>query len=304
MRKLIRPRWRETGTRPRDTVEAVTVKERDDERGAGDQPDVPGAEARDEPNAPGRESPDAGAPPDRPLVLPAPSRLGAAGALLEVVACSGYPTQLFIRGLLSLAGIEAFEEGNRLSTTFVVVLSVADALALVALVVVFLRLRGERPRAVLFGTRPIGREGLLGLVQAPFVFLLVVLALTLAQQFAPWLHNVPNNPMEGLAGSPLETALFVLVAIVGGGVREEVQRAFILHRFEQHLGGAWVGLLLYSAVFGSGHLIQGYDAALTTALLGLFWGVMFLWRRSIASTMVSHSAFNSMEIVVFVLSRP
>ncbi len=283
----------------------MTVRERDDEHGADEPPDLDGEGAHDESRAAGGEACDALAVPGVPPPVPvAAGRLGAAGALLEVVACSGYPTQLFIRGLLSLVGIEAFEEADRLSTTFVVALSVADALALVALVVLFLRLHGERPRAVLFGWRPLGREGLVGVVQAPFVFLLVILALTLMQQFAPWLHNVPNNPMQGLAGSPLETALFVLVAIVGGGVREEVQRAFILHRFEQHLGGAWVGLLLYSAVFGSGHLIQGYDAALTTALLGVFWGVMFLWRRSIASTIVSHSLFNSMEILVFVLSRP
>ncbi|MCK7518721.1 MAG: CPBP family intramembrane metalloprotease [Ignavibacteriales bacterium] len=63
-------------------------------------------------------------------------------------------------------------------------------------------------------------------------------------------------------------------------LKEEVQRAFVLHRFDQHLGGARLGLVLYSLVFGTGHIIQGYDVAIVTALLGLAWGTVFLWRRS------------------------
>jgi membrane protease YdiL (CAAX protease family) len=238
-----------------------------------------------------------------PAAVPAAVKGGPASAILEVILCSGLPTQAALRGLLMLAGHQPFGEGDRLSTTFVVVLSVADAVVLVALVTWLLRLHGERPRGVLFGDRPIGREALLGLLQVPFVFLLVVLVMTVARYAAPWLHNVPTNPLEVMARTPAEAALFVVVAILAGGVREEVQRAFILHRFEQHLGGAWVGLALHSVVFGSGHLLQGYDAALTTALLGVFWGVVFLRRRSIASTVVSHSAFNSIQIVAFVLVK-
>jgi membrane protease YdiL (CAAX protease family) len=89
--------------------------------------------------------------------------------------------------------------------------------------------------------------------------------------------------------------------VVGGGVREEVQRAFILHRFDGYLGGAWVGLVIFSVVFGAGHVIQGRDVALTTAALGIFWGVVYLRRGSIASSVVSHSGFNTAEIFRFAL---
>ncbi len=222
-------------------------------------------------------------------------------AIIEVVACSGFPTQIAIAGLLSLAGLQPFDARGRLSASYVFILSLADAAALVTLVVWFLRLHRERVRAVLFGTRPVLGESLLGVLQIPAIFLLVIAVMTVVRQFAPWLHNVPSNPMEGLISRPLDAWLFVAVAVVGGGIREEVQRAFILHRFEQHLGGAWVGLILFSVVFGSGHVIQGRDVALTTAGLGLFWGVIYLRRRSIASTVVSHSCFNAVEIVRFAL---
>jgi membrane protease YdiL (CAAX protease family) len=231
---------------------------------------------------------------------PSPRRLRL-GALIEVVACSGFPTQIAIASLLALAGVHPFDAKGRLSASYVFVLSVADAVALVGLVTWFLHLHGERVRDVLLGQRPVLREGLVGLLQLPVLLLLIVVVMTGVQRVAPWLHNVATNPMGGLIASRLDAWLFAAVAVVGGGIREEVQRAFILHRFAQHLGGAWLGLVLFSLVFGAGHLIQGRDVATATAVLGVFWGAVYLRRRSIASTVVSHSCFNTMEILRFAI---
>jgi membrane protease YdiL (CAAX protease family) len=84
--------------------------------------------------------------------------------------------------------------------------------------------------------------------------------------------------------------------IVAGGIREEIQRAFLLHRFEQWLGGGGVGVLVTSVAFGAGHLIQGVDAAIATGLLGAFWGVVYLRRRSIVAPMISHAGFDLLQI--------
>ena len=53
----------------------------------------------------------------------------------------------------------------------------------------------------------------------PLILALVV-ALTLAiRRIAPQLHNVPNNPLEGLIGDhPGTIWLFLLVVIFAGGV--------------------------------------------------------------------------------------
>jgi membrane protease YdiL (CAAX protease family) len=82
-------------------------------------------------------------------------------------------------------------------------------------------------------------------------------------------------------------------------VREEVQRAFVLHRFEQHLGGPVVGLLVFSTLFGVGHALQGWDVTIITGTLGVVWGVTWLRRRSILAPMVCHSFFNLIEVVQF-----
>jgi membrane protease YdiL (CAAX protease family) len=229
-----------------------------------------------------------------------PTAIARLAALFEVLACSGFPTQLAIGAVLAIAGVTPFD-GNRLSRTYVFAVSVADALVLVGLAAWFLHLHGEPPLRVFLGTRPRLREALLGLLQIPIVFLLVVAVMGLLQTVAPWTHNVARNPMEDLVGSRLDAVLFVLVAVVGGGIREEVQRAFILHRFDAYLGGGWLGLLLFSVVFASGHVVQGYDVAVTTGVLGFFWGAVYLRRRSIASTVVSHSGFNAAEIFRFVV---
>ena len=104
------------------------------------------------------------------------------------------------------------------------------------------------------------------------VFALAVVVLSAARVLFPSLHNVEENPLQDLIQTPAQAFILAIVATISGGLREEIQRAFILHRFEQYLGGAHVGLILYSLVFGLGHSLQGWDAVLTTAMLGAFWG--------------------------------
>lgn len=217
-------------------------------------------------------------------------------ALIEVLLCSDVPTQLLLIQLLTLAGYPPLGMDGQLAGRSVWVLLVCDAVALVALILFFLKVHGERPRDVFLGPRWPGREALLGLLLIPIVFALVAALLWSIQHFAPWLRNVPRNPLESLIQTPVDAALFGIAAILAGGVREEIQRAFILHRFEHHLGGAWLGLVLFSVAFGAGHLMQGRDAAIVTGVLGAIWGAIYLLRRSVIAPAISHAGFNIAEI--------
>jgi membrane protease YdiL (CAAX protease family) len=220
-------------------------------------------------------------------------------AAIEVAACSGFPTQLILAYILTQAGFAP--STGQLSITFVATLLLLDAVIVVGLVLSLLRLHGEHPRAVLLGQRPIVNEALIGLPLTIAVFGLVIIILTATQHIAPWMHNVVKNPLEQLIGSRRDATIFAVVATLAGGVREEVQRAFILRRFDQYLGGIRVGLVVSSLAFGAGHLLQGWDAALTTAVLGAFWGAVYLSRGSIVAPIVSHSGFNMAEIVLFMV---
>lgn len=218
-------------------------------------------------------------------------------AVAEVLLCSSVPTQLLIAFALRLAGWTAFDEAGQLSLPFVFTLSVVDTLVLVALMAALTVARGERVSDLWWGTRPIGKEISLGAMLIPIVFLMVVVLLNLLMALAPWLHNVPTNPLEQMAGTASGAALLAIVAILAGGVREELQRAFLLRRFEQHLGGPMVGLVVLSVAFGLGHIVQGFDAVITTGLLGAFWAAVYLRRRSAVAPVVSHAGFNTLEVL-------
>jgi membrane protease YdiL (CAAX protease family) len=218
-------------------------------------------------------------------------------AIAEVLLCSSVPTQLLIASALRTAGWMAFDDSGQLSLPFVFTLSVVDTLVLVALMAGLTVARGERVSDLWWGTRPIGREIAVGAMLIPIVFLMVVVLLNLLMALAPWLHNVPTNPLEQMAGTAGGAAVLAIVAILAGGVREELQRAFLLRRFEAHLGGPAVGLVVLSIAFGLGHIVQGFDAVITTALLGAFWAALYLRRRSVIAPVVSHAGFNTLEVL-------
>ena len=224
-----------------------------------------------------------------------------AAAFAEVFLCSGFPTQVLLLVVMNGLGMRLQTANGTWSPLFVATLSLLDTVLIVGLALVFLRAHGESAREVLLGTRPVARELAAGLVLLPLVFMVTLLLLGLIITFAPQLHNVQRNPMADLMQNPRDAVIFAFVVMIAGGVREEIQRGFILRRFEQYLGGGAVGLALFSVLFGLGHVEQGYDVALATAVLGAFWGAIYLRRRSVAAPMVGHAGFNLLQVVKFVM---
>ena len=219
-------------------------------------------------------------------------------ALCEVALCSGFPTQIALTLVLGQLGLDVFGPGGQLSLTGVVALLLGNVLLLVALMLYLLRQHGERPRDVFIGPRAIGAECWLGFLLLPCVLALAAAGLAAIHAFWPQLRTAPQNPFESLLDSPGAAVVFAGVAVLAGAVGEELQRAFILRRFEQHLGGGWVGLVVFSLLFGLGHQLQGWDAAIVTGLLGLVWGVLYLTRRGILPAVVSHAGFNLTQIAI------
>jgi len=222
-------------------------------------------------------------------------------ALIEVLLCADVVTQYAIGGTLLALGYHPKTAAGRLDVGYIVALSLGDALLLVGLILVMLYAHGEKPSDVFLGRRRVIGEGLLGLLLIPLTIVLAAAVLLTVRRFAPSLHDVEQNPLQDLLRSPRDAWLFALVVLVAGGVREEIQRAFLLHRFEVWLGGGAVGIVLTSIAFGAGHFsLQGLDAGIATGLLGAFWGVVYLRRRSSVAPMVSHAGFDLLQIVQFI----
>jgi membrane protease YdiL (CAAX protease family) len=242
-------------------------------------------------------------PPDPESRTPRATGIERVVALIEVLICSDVPTQVALATTFTALGYPPFGANGRLQIGFVLGVSIVDTILLVSLIVFFLHAHGERPREVLFGTRRIAGEIRHGAPLTLVALGLGIGVLLVIQNLLPSLHTVQQNPLEGLLTSTRDAWLFAFVALVAGGIREEVQRAFLLHRFEAWLGGGTVGVLVTSIGFGAGHILQGFDAAIVTGLLGAMWGVVYLRRRSAVAPMVSHAGFDLLQILQFVVTR-
>lgn len=241
----------------------------------------------------GRDDPGAAAPQPLPAAAMTPTR-----AVLEALLCSSYPTQVLVAAGLASVGLTGLTPEGALNAPFVIAVSLGDAALVALLVVWFVRRNGESLHTVFLAGRPVGREALLGLALAPLVLLGIALVVAVLRLAVPQLHNVPVNPMGALMRDPVLAAAFAVVVVVAGGMREELQRGFQLHRLTGHVCGPGAALLLTSVAFGAGHTLQGYDVAVATGLLGAAWGLLYLARRSIVAAAVSHAVFNLAQVAI------
>lgn len=252
---------------------------------------------------PGRPAVDFEVEPDAAPGAPAPvGRVPGrvVPSLAEVILCSGFPTQIVLSALLTAAGFAALSPTGDPSFGYIVALTLLDVVVVLVLVTTFLHARNESVRELVLGARPPQREAALGVLLTPPIVVGAVGALLLIGWLAPGLRNVPDNPLGAMLSTPGRALFFALVVVLAGGLREELQRAFILRRFDQHLGGGWIGLVVFSIAFGLGHAIQGWDTVIVTGALGAFWGALYLLRGSAVAAMVSHSGFNLTQIALAV----
>ena len=218
-------------------------------------------------------------------------------ALMQSIAVCGIPTQVIIAASLILVAGMAPMDQDGLSLEFIATVSFLDTALVAILIRVFLALSREHSRDVYLGRRPSLREVGRGLALVPVTFLVVVVLVSIVRAVAPWLHNVKVSPLEAFMRDPLDAAIFLVVVMLAGGVREELQRGFILHRFGQRLGGMWVGNLTFGLAFGLLHFDQGWDIALVIGMLGLAWGALFIKRGSVLMPMANHAGFNAAQVM-------
>jgi membrane protease YdiL (CAAX protease family) len=237
-----------------------------------------------------------------PLAL-TPAALPRWFAAIQVLLVCGIPTQLVVAVVLVFQfGMPLMVDGG-MSLEFFALLSLIDTALIALLIRFFLATSGESSADVFLGRRPIAGEVVRGLIFVPFTFLAVTGIVLGLRAVAPWTHTVDHSPVEAFMRTPFEAAIFLVVAVLAGGVREELQRAFILRRFSQRLGGINVGLTIFTITFGALHLDQGIDAAVAVGALGLFWGILYIRRGSAVAAMVNHAGFDAAQILQSVIVR-
>jgi membrane protease YdiL (CAAX protease family) len=139
---------------------------------------------------------------------------------------------------------------------------------------------------------------LIGLACAPFLLIINAFIALIFRNFLPD-YYLETNPLTESIQTPLQLCLFIFTALIAGGIKEELQRAFIIRRFSRYLGGAGLGLLLWSFAFGAGHYVQGVQGIVTATIYGLIFGLLYLIRGSLIGPMVAHGAYDTLALLLF-----
>jgi len=137
-----------------------------------------------------------------------------------------------------------------------------------------------------------------GLALVPLLFLLNGVVAVIFKTYFPQ-YYLEDNPLIQLIQTPQQLVLLIFSALVAGGIKEELQRAFILTRFRLYLGGAGLGLVLWSIGFGAGHYVQGVQGIITAGLYGLIFGIIYLQSGSLIAPIVAHGAYDSVALIAY-----
>lgn len=141
----------------------------------------------------------------------------------------------------------------------------------------------------------------------PIFFIPFFLSLT------PWNNNYPKDiaaakelfgyPVGYLPNTIQEYLLFACFIIVGVCFEELICRQFMFFSLNRTLNlSGDILVLISSMLFAIGHLYQGWKGILSTFIIGLIFGKIFLIKETLAYPIVLHMFLN-LTIVVLALRR-
>lgn len=93
-----------------------------------------------------------------------------------------------------------------------------------------------------------------------------------------------------LPKSASESVVWIAVSVAAGLCEEIVYRGYLQRQLWSLTRNLPAALILQSAIFGLGHIYQGWKPALVTALFGLVFGLVAALRRSIIPGAIAHAA--------------
>lgn len=234
---------------------------------------------------------------DIPLNAPPTRWADRLQAFVEVLLLSGLISS-FVAALIFSAFLG--RKANDLTTDATIVTAFLLAEAVITLLLLVAVLKAHR--------EPIGSLGLrwdrwksyllLGLGLVPFFFAINVVVAFVFRVYLPG-YYIEQNPLTETIQTPQHLTLFIISGLIAGGIKEELQRAFILNRFRRYLGGAWLGLVLWSLAFGAAHYVQGVQGITIAALYGLIFGIIYLITGSLIAPIVAHGAYDTLALLAY-----
>ncbi len=106
----------------------------------------------------------------------------------------------------------------------------------------------------------------------------------------------------GLSEMGVSVPVFALAMVLVAGFEELAFRGFLVPRLKELLGNWTAAVLVSAGLFGLGHFYEGTLAVVQTAVLGAYFGAVFVFVRRfrLASVMLAHAAFNTINFTVMI----
>jgi membrane protease YdiL (CAAX protease family) len=241
--------------------------------------------------------------PVEPAAQPLPAGARRLLGLLEIFLVSGLLTDsLAIALITGLTGESARSIMDSAETLFMYLMLSTVFILLVVAVLQQIH-RHEPELAIRFLPRRWAPETVAALLAVPVFMVFMLGAGSIFNVVFP--GSVPErNPLLELIRTPDHLMLFFISSIFAGGFREEVQRAFVINRTAVYFWSPYVGLVAWSLFFGLQHYTQGLAAIFITAVLGLGFGLMYIFRKNIYLPFLTHACFNCAVLVFYWFGRP
>jgi len=232
-----------------------------------------------------------------PVEIPSKPWIDRIQAGIEILLLSGLVSGFLAAlamPLLRIRSMDRLLQDVRLLSVYLLMESAISLLLLIGL----LKLHQEPIASIGFQWKHWKRNLLMGLALVPFLFMINGFVAIFFKFYLPK-YFMEENPLIQSVHTPQQLALFIFSALVAGGFKEEMQRAFILNRFRSYLGGAGVGLLVWSLAFGAGHYVQGVQGIVIASLYGFFFGVIYLLSGSLIAPIAAHGAYDALAILAY-----
>jgi membrane protease YdiL (CAAX protease family) len=183
-----------------------------------------------------------------------------------------------------------------LSFTLMAWATILRDFALVSLILYFLWQNGEPTRQLGWTFKSIWRDIGIGIgLFIPFFFGTSLLEDSLhAAGF-----SVPSTPLPAYltARDIPQIVLAVFLVAVVAVAEETIFRGYLILRFKTLSAGSAAAVVLSAFIFSLGHGYEGSAGVVTVGVIGLFFGIIYLWRRSLVTTMVMHFLLDFIGIV-------
>jgi uncharacterized protein len=137
----------------------------------------------------------------------------------------------------------------------------------------------------------------IGIIAAFFLYGIFAIGNILLRFIFNWGPNGIDQ-IYHLKGSLSRTVILLILIFPIGSGEEIFWRGYIQNKLSR-LINPFYGYLLTSLIYASIHLISGNPVLFLAALIcGLFWGFIYLWRKSVVPSLISHVLW---DITVFIL---